>query len=166
MANSLTTGISPLAQLRDIHLPPPITWWPLAPGWYLLIAICIIICIALIFYIKRWHTRTHWRRSGLQLLEVYKQQYKLNMNSQISAAYISELLKRIAIIYFPRTKVASLQGDAWIMFLNDSSVNLDFNYVRYEFLQAPYVLSSDCDLTRMFKIARSWIAQRGAACLD
>ena len=26
-----------LAQLRDIQLPEPISWWPLAPGWWVLI---------------------------------------------------------------------------------------------------------------------------------
>ena len=32
----------PLAQLRDIHLPEPILWWPLAPGWWVLIVLYFI----------------------------------------------------------------------------------------------------------------------------
>ncbi|MBT3527943.1 MAG: DUF4381 domain-containing protein, partial [Porticoccaceae bacterium] len=31
----------PLAELRGIHLPDPISWWPLAPGWWVLIVIFI-----------------------------------------------------------------------------------------------------------------------------
>jgi hypothetical protein len=29
--------------LRDIHLPPPAGWWPLAPGWWILIGIALLL---------------------------------------------------------------------------------------------------------------------------
>ena len=28
--------------LRDLHLPEAIGWWPLAPGWWILIAIALV----------------------------------------------------------------------------------------------------------------------------
>ena len=28
--------------LRDLHLPEAIGWWPLAPGWWLVIAIALV----------------------------------------------------------------------------------------------------------------------------
>lgn len=35
----------PLAQLKDIHLPTPIGWWPLAPGWYILMGLILFLVI-------------------------------------------------------------------------------------------------------------------------
>ncbi|MDP7406676.1 MAG: DUF4381 domain-containing protein, partial [SAR324 cluster bacterium] len=26
----------PLAALRDVHLPPAVSWWPPAPGWWII----------------------------------------------------------------------------------------------------------------------------------
>ncbi|WP_156497551.1 DUF4381 domain-containing protein, partial [Oleiphilus sp. HI0043] len=41
---------SPLDQLKDIHPPVDITWWPLAFGWWALIVISVIaIALGLTF---------------------------------------------------------------------------------------------------------------------
>lgn len=43
----------PLAQLRDIHPPPPPSWWPPAPGWWILAALALVLAA--------WALRTAWR---------------------------------------------------------------------------------------------------------
>lgn len=43
----------PLAQLRDIHLPPPPSWWPPAPGWWVLALIALGLTL--------WALRAAWR---------------------------------------------------------------------------------------------------------
>ena len=50
--NPAAINANPLDQLRDIHLPEPISWWPLAPGWWLL----IIIALALMVWATRFFT--------------------------------------------------------------------------------------------------------------
>lgn len=46
-----TPSADPLSQLRDIHTPEAISyWWPLAPGWWIL----AVIIMVLIFLLTRW----------------------------------------------------------------------------------------------------------------
>ena len=155
-----------LAQLRDIHLPKAINWWPLAPGWYLLAFVGLIILGALIFYFTRKYHHDRAKRRALLLLTSYQEQYKKERNSQVSASHVSELLKRVALVYFPRSQVASLQGEAWIAFLNSTGQGLDFNQVRSALLQAPYQRAFKEDLTLLFHLAQQWITKRRGRCLN
>ncbi len=153
-----------LAQLRDIHPPASIGWWPLAPGWYVLAIIATVALLIGFFFLRRHYVNGRARRQGLRLLSVYKQQYQREANSQLIAARISELLKRVALVYFPREKVASLQGESWIQFLNDTGKGVDFTTLKKELLEAPYHAMMDCDLHRLFDVTRTWIGQRRGPC--
>lgn len=154
-----------LAQLRDIHMPEAIGWWPLAPGWYLLVLLIIAVLAAITIFAVRHYKNGHFKRQALRLLETYHQQYQQESNSQVYAARVSELLKRVALVYFPRSKVASLQGDAWIEFLNQTAKGLHFESLRVELLEAPYQPLIKQDLTLLFEMTRSWIKQRRGPCL-
>jgi hypothetical protein len=155
-----------LAQLRDIHLPGAIGWWPLAPGWYVLATLSMVALITIIFFIHRYHSNSRARRQALRLLTVFQQQYQRDANGSLAAARVSELLKRVSLAYFPRASVASLQGESWLGFLNSTATGLDFNGVRTELLDMPYQSTRDCDLHQLFIIARAWIKQRRGPCLN
>lgn len=158
-----------LAQLRDIHLPEPIGWWPLAPGWYLLLFL-VIFCIAIIvLYSWRRYKNSVSKRQGLRLLNTYYSQYQNDQNSQLASARVSEILKRVALVYFPRAKVASLNGADWIQFLNETGKGIDFNPIRYELLELPYSSSQPGKTTLekidvLFESAKHWIKQRSKPC--
>lgn len=163
MANPLPRG---LEELRDIHLPQPIGWWPLAPGWYFLAALIILLIILAIFFLRRYYLNSCAKREALALLKTYHNVYELDQNSQLSSAQVSELLKRVALSYFSRAEVASLQGDAWILFLNKTAKKLNFEEIRAELLEMPYQPRKDCDLTLLFNMAKQWISQRRGPCLN
>lgn len=56
----------PLSQLRDIHLPDPISWWPPAPGWWIL----AVIVVTTLFFLSRWLIKCRanncYRREAIQ----------------------------------------------------------------------------------------------------
>ena len=50
--------MSPLDALKDIHLPPAISWWPPAPGWWLLAA----LELGLLWWLAKLARQNHRRR--------------------------------------------------------------------------------------------------------
>ena len=154
-----------LNQLRDIHLPPPIGIWPIAIGWYLLALLLLIAGI--LFYFR--HRRRRVKRRALQILADYERQYRNHgpkeMPAEETVAKIADLLRRVALAYFPRETVAGLEGQAWLDFLNRTSRGLDFNVLANVLLELPYQKTKSgqkADLNGLFSSAKSWVKQRRA----
>lgn len=154
----------PLVQLKDIHLPQAVSWWPLAPGWYVLGGLIIVLLSALFYSLRKHQRHAFAKKHALVLLNVYKQEYEQDHNAQITSARISELLRRVSLVYYPRLEVASLQGDAWIHFLNKSSKGIDFRPLQSLLLDAPFRTTMEVDLTPLLTCAHLWIKQRGVPC--
>jgi hypothetical protein len=96
------TPASPLDQLRDIHLPADIGWWPLAPSWWILmIALATLITTLTILYLK--HRRKNaWRKSALKELKLICAEHS-NMSSEQTAIKVSILIKRCLASANPST---------------------------------------------------------------
>ncbi len=109
--------------LRDIHLPDSVSMWPLAPGWWLLLALALLLPLA-IYLIRYW---THYRkyRSNLKktaLLQLKQTRLRCEQTDPAECLReVSSLLRRVALSYDAREKVASLTGDNWIKHLDQLS---------------------------------------------
>ena len=51
--------------IRDLHLPEPVGWWPLAPGWWLLITIAVLGIGWLLLRALRRYRRGQARRQEI-----------------------------------------------------------------------------------------------------
>lgn len=153
-----------LAQLKDIHLPSPIGWWPLAPGWYVLIILVLFLAIIVAYYIYKRHRNAQAKNQALLLLNNYQKQYEHEPNGAQASACISELLRRVALVYYPREQVASLHGEEWLKFLNKTGKGIDFNLVKELLLDAPFKTTETMSLKPLFDTAQLWIKQRGVPC--
>ncbi|BDM63861.1 hypothetical protein NFHSH190041_13130 [Shewanella sp. NFH-SH190041] len=103
-----------LAALQDIHLPEPVGLWPLAPGYWILLALLLVIVLGLIFFTVRRHKRLAARRMALALLD------RLQPNQIDYATEVNTLMKRAALSYLPRTQVAALEGEPWYHLLDSA----------------------------------------------
>lgn len=131
-----------LLMLRDIHLPPPITTLPLAPGWWIIIILLIIGLIFVIFTLKNKFKKQKPKKEALLLLATIKTKHIQTLNINITCHEINLLLKRVALHYHPREMVANLHDKAWLDFLNKSSQNLDFHKYHEFLLLYPYQKST------------------------
>jgi len=104
--------------LRGLHLPEPVGWWPLAPGWWLLIAVLVVASALLIRTWLQRRARSAARRRALRQLEESRSAYAYHGNPVTLGAEVSELLRRTMLAYAPRAEVAGLTGDAWLAWLD------------------------------------------------
>lgn len=163
MADHMSTQHA-LAALHDIHLPTPIGWWPPAPGWYVLACLVLLASGFFLFFLTRRYRQGRMRRQALRWLATYRAAYDQTGDARQGAADVSELLKRIALVYFPRQTVAGLQGAAWVRFLNETATGLDSSGVSEALLEAPYQPLPMHDLGPLFDFAQGWIRQRRGSC--
>lgn len=92
--------MDPLAQLQDIQLPEPIHNYPIAIGWWLLLALFIIIFILLSFHLLKQKRINKIRNQALEQLK-----------TTISVTHNIRLIKSTAIAYFSRHEIAALSGE-------------------------------------------------------
>ena len=121
MSNSPDPGS--LSLLNDIVVPEAVSWWPPAPGWYV---VAILVSIALVIGAwKGWHTRQTRRYRRQAIAELHALRESQN-GPRTAAAQILILLKRTALAAYPREQVAGLSGDRWWAFLDHTSGDTTF----------------------------------------
>jgi hypothetical protein len=113
-----TPQIPGLENLRDIHLPAPIDWWPPAPGWWVLAGLIILgtttLCIGLI----RRARQRRYRKFALIQLQALHRIWLEQRDDTAFAQAINRLLKQTALAAFPAANVAALSGADWLDWLD------------------------------------------------
>ena len=104
--------------IRDLHLPEAISWWPLAPGWYVVIAIALAVCFYLLHLYSQHRSRGAARRHALRELGRLTADFEKHGDAVAFSSDMSELLRRTMLAYAPRSEVAGLTGDAWLAWLD------------------------------------------------
>ena len=146
-------------QLQDIHLPESASFWPLALGWWILIAVIIFMAVwAITKVVKRIKQKRQQRRI-LAKFKALEKKLKANPSNTI-VAEINTLLRQLAITYYPRTEIASLTGGDWLHFLDKSGGTHDFSRGAGRILiDAPYRHGElqNLNLDEFTPLIRSWI---------
>ncbi len=104
-------------QLKEIPLPPPVSWMPQTPAWYVAAGLLILLLAWLGVRAVHSYRRNRYRRAALTELEQIR---KATLNNPEALATLPELVKRVAFQVAPREKVAALSGDSWLLFLDRS----------------------------------------------
>jgi len=112
--------------IRDLHLPQPVGWWPLAPGWWILTAIAVLGLAWLLVRALRRYRRGRARRFALRELKRLEARYERGDNIVTLSREMSELVRRAMLAYAPRADVAGLTGDDWLRWLDAGLANPTF----------------------------------------
>ena len=159
--NGATT---PTLELRDIHLPEPVSWWPLAPGWWFVIALIVLLIIGALLF------RQHQKKQALKKtvraeFENICAQHQRDNNTLQLVQSLSVLLRRACISFYPRSEVAGLTGKDWLSFLDSSMKNsnntLSFNSEHGQLIAtAPYLSENsklEIDSEKLIQLCENWL---------
>ncbi len=115
------------ARLADIHLPEAITFWPPAPGWWLLLGLFIIILFVIIYFIIRkppvkTATVKQLKSQAMKEFDAIKKNYEAQKsnkeNTHKTIKDLSIFLRRYILSIYSREKVASLTNQQWLLLLD------------------------------------------------
>ncbi len=116
------TDPTSLQNLHPIVLPPEVGLWPLAPGWYLVLAVLFFLSgrLLLLWYRKLQANRYRFEAKA----ELFRIRSHLNKEKGTGFRELPLLVKSTALKVYPRKKVANLYGSEWLRFL-DSTIDSD-----------------------------------------
>jgi hypothetical protein len=102
-----------LSNLRDIVVPPDVPLWPPAPGWWIVGAAIVASAAVLAGMAAVRYRRNAYRRAALGELAAVE-----DLPAGEAAQRVTAVLKRAALVAYPRAEVAELSGQAWLGFLD------------------------------------------------
>lgn len=146
---------NPLAQLRDIHLPEAISWWPLAVGWWV-VGIITIICIylAVQFGLNHFYNQ-RYRRQALVALDNLP-----DSDQHRRLIELFSLLKQVASSAYPQQNFSSLSNVDFIRAIQSNCskpifTDLPTNWEQIFYARQPSVTSDWVD--QLIVQSRHWI---------
>ena len=132
--------------LEEAPEPPPIPLTPQTPGWIVL-GIAVVLGLGILL---RWAVRRHransYRRAALEELD----------QAVGEAAAVAGVLRRTALVAFPRSEVATLAGGDWLAFLDRTFPGSGFSDGAGRVLASAPYRQEQID-PEAAVLARSWI---------
>ena len=170
-----------LAQLADIHLPEPVSFWPPAPGWWVL---AILLLVLILWTTRKSFTVSRRRKIKARALAELQKCYEnyANHAADISNSntgsntgsnrdnerdrqtlrYVNEansVLKRVALVHFPDSAIAGLGGPEWVSFIrNTGESGLLTAEITDALSHGRFQTTLEIDVDAMNNFAEQWIA--------
>jgi hypothetical protein len=152
-----------LSELADIRMPGEVSWWPLAPGWWVLGAVLLALAI---YGVWRMQQRlTLQRRLGGAISELSKARQTLRTSGEddmsqrlIYVNQVNAVLRRVAMLQLSNNAAAGLSGQAWVNFLrNHDKARLLTPELADVLSQGRFAPRCDVDADALERMAREWI---------
>ncbi len=150
-----------LSQLRDIHAAPAVSWWPPAPGWWVLALLLLVLLVWLgrrIVARYRAHQRRKQMLAWIDLLNVMVDPVN---EPQAYLSMLNRIFKLVALKAFPDQQCAALAGQDWADFLAGKMKTSQTSDSINVLASGPYDPAPQFDPQLMSELTRRWIRQYG-----
>ncbi len=143
-------------ELRDIHLPMDPSWWPPAPGWWMLAAIVIGLLTGLLLWGHGRLHRRRWRRQIMGELDRIVASEALRKDPPRLIGELSQLLRRSGRLI--DAAAPALRGSAWLAFLDANLGGEEFSQGPGKvLLEGPFQRQASVDVDALLALVRRWM---------
>lgn len=145
--------------LRDIHLPDPISWWPLALGWWLVLALVVFFIAFTCWWLNK-RLKPTLKKEALQALDAIEASLHETDDPIHCLAELSVFLRRVILSQkkYPPGSVA-LTGTAWLELLDQSLDTPEFSQgLGVILLTGPYQASAEKqNVFELLQLCKKWV---------
>lgn len=144
-----TTGkslVDLLNMLEPTPEPAPVSMFPQTWGWLALAVMLLgFVVLVSVLFVRRRRANAYRHHALAELA-----------NPDITSAKVAEILRRTALVAYPRKQVAGIHGDDWLNFLSQTSDDNSFlSNIGQTLIDAPY---KDLPPNRaLTQLARHWV---------
>lgn len=146
--------------LKDIHLPDAVSWWPPAIGYWLVLGV-IAVCIICYLSIKAYRKKFEIKRLALAEFDAIKASYDSTSDKKQLVISLSELLRRAAISTYPLSECAGLTGTQWLNWLDKSLTKSTLTFSNGPgYLLTDYIYSKSKqadDVNELITLSLQWL---------
>jgi len=148
-------------RLHDIDGIDSVSWWPLAPIWWIVITILSILLITMLaLYIKKQKWKRSWKGQTFQKLDDLQKKLSKD-NAHDVAIELAQFIKRIAMHESSRESCAKLTGNDWLVWLSRHDKNFDWKKngeILIEEIYSPPSKDLSLDvLDKLINATKKWI---------
>ncbi len=108
-----------LKDLRGVHEPTSLGFWPPAPGWWLIL--CLIILLFLLWRWLKGRKTPNYKKMANEELTNILANYEIQGNSHQATVEIALLIRKLILASETSMPVANLTGDEWLAYLDKKS---------------------------------------------
>ncbi len=140
------------ADFGVLREPDPIAFAFETPGWYLLLALVLLLAAIAIVRKIRKHLKNRFLRAALHELDAVSL-------SKMNVTNVFAILKRVAIRLFGREEVAALHGMEWLSYLDKTGRKVNFRGLEAPVSAALYEGKEPerMEKKRIMRNAKQWI---------
>ncbi len=150
--------------LHDIILPAPVGWAPQTAGWWILAVLLGALAVWSVRSLFLRKKRNRYRKRARERLDRIEAALADPATRVRAIGRLPVLIKQTALDFRPRVEVASLSGEPWLRFLDDSYGGTGFTegpgkilpFLTYGTPKQCATLSTG-ELTSLVGLVREWI---------